>query len=197
MGVVGHWSIAWRSSHSSAYHYGRHWLPLVPNALGEGPDALGKGFPATSSRERRLPREPKTLHSGKAFPRAVLALGEELTPLVTSRRHFLLFLKKILLRVQHSGKPSSPSAAAQALGEDTLFPECCSPYTRGSHSENLFFCFLLFHVNIYIYINHKSTVIYHKPHLYITNDQICMKSTIYYKSHIQKYTLFQVHKFNT
>ena len=45
--------------------------------------------------------------------------------------------------------------------------------------------------------NHKSTPICHKPHLYITNDQICPKSTIYYKPHVQKYTLFQVHKFNT
>jgi len=86
--------------------------------------------------------------------------------------------------------PSSPSATAQALGEAT--------------SKILFFCFLLFHVNnkayiyIYIYItNHKSTSICHKPHLYITNDQICPKSTIYYKPHVQKYTLFQVHKFNT
>jgi hypothetical protein len=50
----------------------------------------------------------------------------------------------------------------------------------------------------HIYItNHKSIAIYHKPHLYITNDQICPKSTIYYKPHVQKYILFQVHKFNT
>jgi hypothetical protein len=96
---------------------------------------LGKTIRGISSRERRLPREPKIVHSGKAFLRAMLALGEELTPLVASRRHFLLFLKKILPRVQHSGKkPSSPSAAAQTLGEVTLFPERCGSSTRGRNS---------------------------------------------------------------
>jgi hypothetical protein len=67
----------------------------------------------------------------------VLTLGEELTSLVDRWRRFLLpFFKKFFPRVQHSGKtlfperrsqlrhsgkkPSSPSAAAQALGEATL-----------------------------------------------------------------------------
>ena len=97
-------------------------------------------------------------------------------------------------KFRHSGKkfvffyknPSSPSATAQALGEAT--------------SKILFFLFFAFpckQQSIYIYItNHKSTPICHKPHLYITNDQICPKSTIYYKPHVQKYTLFQIHKFN-
>ena len=78
----------------------------------------GKSAWGISSRERRLPREPKIMHSEKAFPRAVLALGEELTPLVVAGAVYL-FKKK-----------SSPRAAAQALGEETLFPESCSPNTR-------------------------------------------------------------------
>ena len=81
---------------------------------------LGKTIRGISSRERRLPREPKIVHSGKAFLRAMLALGEELTPLVASRRHFLLFFKK----------NSSPSAT---LGEETLFPKRRSSDTRGSN----------------------------------------------------------------
>ena len=32
--------------------------------------------------------------------------------------------------------------------------------------------------------NHNSTAINYKPHLYITNDQICPKSTIYYKPQV-------------
>jgi len=97
----------------------------------------GKSVRGISLRERRLPQEPKIVHSGKAFPKAVLTLGEQLTSLESSRRRFLLsffFLKKNLPRVQHSEKtPSSPSAAAQTLGEDTLFPERSSLNTRGRH----------------------------------------------------------------
>jgi hypothetical protein len=93
----------------------------------------GKSSRGISLRERRLPREPKIVYSGKASPRAVQALGEELTPLVAAGVISFLF-KKNLPRVQHSGKtPSSPRAAAQALGEDILFPESRSPGTRGRH----------------------------------------------------------------
>ena len=79
---------------------------------------LGKSVRGISSPERRLPREPNTVHSGKAFPRAVLALGEELTPLVVAGAVYL-FKKK---------EKSSPSAT---LGEETLFLESCSRNTRG------------------------------------------------------------------
>jgi hypothetical protein len=48
----------------------------------------------------------------------------------------------------------------------------------------LFFVFFLFFVwttnHIYRHI-HKSTPIYQEPHLWITNKQICLESTIYYK----------------
>ena len=206
--------------HFLFFHYGRHWLPLVPNALGEGPDALGEAFSECNTGEDC----PGYLFTGKtSFPRAKnLALGKGFSESCASTRRridavgdqpasFPSFLKK----------NSSPSAT---LGEETLFPESRSPGTRGRHplprepqprhsgktpsslsaaahtlgeaTLKIFFLFFAFPCE-YIYINHKSTVIYHKPHLYITNDQICMKSTIYYKSRVQKYTLFQAHKFNT
>jgi hypothetical protein len=95
---------------------------------------------------------PKIVHSGKASPSAVLALGEDLTPLADSRRRFLFFIFFPECFSSPSAtlgedfclffkKPSSPSVAAQALGEEiclffkkkTLFPECRSPGTRGSH----------------------------------------------------------------
>jgi hypothetical protein len=56
----------------------------------------------------------------------------------------------------------------------------------------------------YIYTNHKSTSISQKSHLYMTNDTsksvtkyLRNPQYITYKPHIQKYTLFQVHKCNT
>ena len=115
----------------------------MSNALGEGPVVLGEAFPECNTRGR----EPGYLFTGNAsspraenralgegFPESRLALGEELRPLVSRRRRFLLslFLKNFLPQVQHSGKtPSSPSAAAQALGEETLFPERRISDTRG------------------------------------------------------------------
>ena len=186
----------------------------------------GKTARGISSRERRLSREPKIIHSGMAFPRAVLALGEELTPLVVAGAVYLFFFKKNLPRVQHSGKtPSSPRAAAQALGEDSLFPESCSPSTRGRqllpreplprHSgkapssprakacalgkATLKILFFAFSFNqLYIYHNPKiNSNISQTTFIYITNDQIYTKFKIYYKPHVQEYILFQVHKFNT
>ena len=107
----------------------------------------GKTARCISSRERRLPREPKIIRSEKAFPRAVLTLGEELTPLVVAGAVYL-FKKNIFPecntrgrhplprepRSRHSGKrPSSPRATAQTLGEDSLFPESHFPGTRGRY----------------------------------------------------------------
>ena len=60
----------------------------------------GKSLRLILPRERRLPRVSKIVHSGKALPSAVLALGEDLTPLADDRRRFFYFLP----RVQHSGK---------------------------------------------------------------------------------------------
>ena len=113
----------------------------------------GKSLRLILSRESRLPRVSKIVHSGKALPSAVLALGEDLTPLAGGRRcfffiffpecntreRFLKFFFKILFaECRSSGtrgrnlfffykNPSSPSATAQALGEAT--------------SKILFFCF--------------------------------------------------------
>ena len=80
-------------------------------------------------------------------------------------------------------KFSLPSAMVIALGKAT--------------SKFLFFCFLLFHLNNNAHIynrNHNSTAINYKPYLYITNDQICPKFIIYYKSQVHSP---QVHKFDT
>jgi len=141
------------------------------------------------------------VHSGKALPSAVLALGEDLTPLADGRRRFFfIFFPECNTRERFLNfflKYSLPSAAAQALGKEICFflkktslPSAAAQALGEATSKNSFFCFFLFHVNnkAYIYItNHKSTPICHKPHLYITNDQICPKSTIYYKPHVQKY----------
>jgi len=73
--------------------------------------ALEEGFPESRSDTRVT----------------VDVVGEQSTPFPS-----LFFFKKNLLRVQHSGKtPSSPRAAAQTLGEDTLFPERRSLNTWG------------------------------------------------------------------
>jgi len=97
---------------------------------------------------------------GEGFPKSRADTRGKINAVGGRSTLFSSYLKKILLRVQHSGKrPSSLSAG--------------SPGTHGSHSENLFFMFLLF------LVNNKSTVIHHKLHLYITNDQICRKSNIY------------------
>jgi hypothetical protein len=159
----------------------------------------GKSARDISSRERCIPQEPKIMHSRKAFPKAVLALEEELMPLVAAGA--VLFIKKIFSKCntrgrhplprapqpRHSGKtPSSPSAAAHAHGEATL---------------KFFFYFLLFHVSnkTYIYISETkiNNNISQTTFIYIIKDQICTKFRIYYKPHVQKYILFQVHKFNT
>jgi len=117
-----------------AWHYGKQRLPLVSNALGEGPVALGEEGPGVSlhgkdvfheSRKSctrvMLSREPSSTRG------RVDAVGEQTAPLTS-----LFFFKIFLPRVQHSRKtPSSPSAAAQALGEETLFPERCNSDTRG------------------------------------------------------------------
>ena len=53
----------------------------------------------------------------------------------------------------------------------------------------IFFCFLLFHVNNSAYIYILETTIQHNisetTYIYITNDQLCPKSTIYYKPQVQ------------
>ena len=147
--------------------------------------ALGKGFaecragtrqrfdtvgrrPTPSNFFKTLCRVPQLRHSAKK---------SVFKPLCRVPRHrhstkgvFLFFLN-FLCRVQwslHSAKPPL-----------------------------IFFCFLLFHLNDNAYIynrNHNSIAINYKPHLYITNDQICPKSTIYYKPQVHSP---QVHKFDT
>jgi len=100
--------------------------PSPSATLGEeGPGYLFTGKASSPRAENRA--------LGEGFPESRLALRDELTPLVSRRRRFLLSLFKIFLpRVQHSGKtPSFPSAAAQALGEETLFPERRNSDTRG------------------------------------------------------------------
>ena len=151
------------------------------------------------------------MHSGKAFPRAVLALGEELTPLVASGA-VCLFKKKSFLSATlgkdtifpepkpwHSGKtPSSPSDAAKALGEDVLFPESRCLNTRGRHPLprepktvhsgkpfRKFFYFFAFPFNqqsIYIYI-------YHNPKI---NNNIS-QTTFIYITNDQIYTKFKIY----
>jgi hypothetical protein len=89
------------------------------------------------SRGRRLPRVPKIMHSGKASPSVVSALGEDLTPSADDRCRFLFlfsFPSVFLPRVQHSGrflsffkKTSSLSAASQTLGEEICFFKPSSP----------------------------------------------------------------------
>ena len=124
-------------------HYGKQRLPLVSNALGEGPVALGEAFSECNTRGRgpevslhgkgvfpesrklctrgRLSREPSSTQG------IVDAVGEQTEPFPSL--FFLKFFfpecntqgKNPLPRApqpRHSGKePSSPSAAAQALGE--------------------------------------------------------------------------------
>ena len=51
----------------------------------------GKSLRLILSRESHLPRVSKIVHSGKALPSAVLALGEDLTPLADGQRHFFIF----------------------------------------------------------------------------------------------------------
>jgi hypothetical protein len=71
-------------------------------------------------------------YSSQWLPRVPVALGEDLTPSADGRRRFFFFFSfpsVFLSRVQHSGKkfvffkkkPSSPSAAVQALGEANFF----------------------------------------------------------------------------
>ena len=64
--------------------YTRRSLPRVQHSA--------KSARGISLRKRRLSRETKIVHSGKAFPRAVLAFEKELTPLVAS-----LFLESHVL----------------------------------------------------------------------------------------------------
>ena len=123
-------------------HYGREWLPLVPNALGEGPIAPGEASPSATLGEEY----PGYLFTGKTSSSRVenraLRKGFFESRFNTRGRIDAVgcrpapfpsyFFKNFLPRVQHSGKkPSSPSAAAQALGEETLFPECHRPDTWG------------------------------------------------------------------
>jgi hypothetical protein len=139
---------------------------------------LGEELPGIplSSRERGLPRVPKIVHSGKPSPSAVLALGKDLTPSVSSG----FFLKKHLPRVQHSVKKffffyKNPLPRVLHSGKKfdfffkkILFPECPIPSTRGRvvplprHSGKVFssrvnrsyiyICLFLFRENNKLYI---------------------------------------------
>jgi hypothetical protein len=133
-------------------HYGRHRntrgsLPRVQHS--------GKSFRGYLSRERGLPRVLKIVHSGKPSPSAVLALGKDLTPSVSSA----FFLRKHLPRVQHSVKNffffyKNPLPRVLHSGKEfdffkkNLFPECPIPSTRGRvvplprHSGKVFPFFL-------------------------------------------------------
>ena len=85
----------------------------------------GKSLRLILPRERRLPRVSKIVHSGKALSSAVLALGEDLTPLADGRRRFLFFIFfpecSTQERFLNFFKYSLPSAAAQALGKEICF----------------------------------------------------------------------------
>jgi len=85
----------------------------------------GKSLRLILSRESRLPRVSKIVHSGKALPSAVLALGEDLTPLAAGRRRFFfIFFPECNTRERFLNfffKYSLPSAAAQALGKEICF----------------------------------------------------------------------------
>jgi hypothetical protein len=60
----------------------------------------GKGFRGSGSRGRALPRVPKVVHLGKASPRAMVALGEDLTPSTG------FFLKKLFPECNTRGRNS-------------------------------------------------------------------------------------------
>ena len=197
----------------------------MSNALGKAQLHSGKPFPSATlgeecpgylfTRKASSPRA-KNRALGEGFPESRPGTRKRVETVGGSRRRSLL-LKKILPRVQHSGKTlSSPSAAVQALGEDTLFPEhpaqalgketffpeCRIPCTRGSHfGFFLFFAFPCKQQSIYI-TNKKSTVIYHKPHLYISQMTKFVRNSEYITNHTFKSTYYSkftssIHKNNS
>ena len=140
--------------------------------------------------QKRLSREP-CWHSEKSWHRWW----------TDGAVSFSLFLKNFFPECNTLGRPSSPSAATSSdtRGRNPL-PRAPRPKHSGKPLWKFFFFFLIFHIISKAYIYHKPQInsnISQTIFIYITNNQICKKFKIYYKPHVQQYTLFQVHKFNT
>ena len=118
-------------------------------------------------------------------------------PECNTRERFLIFFLKYSL----------PSAAAQALGKEICFflknpsfPSATAQALGEATSKILFFLFFAFpckQQSIYIYQKPQINTNMPQNHIYISQTTKFVRNPQYITNHIQKYTLFQVHKFNT